>query len=633
MILEKNLNAGENLKQEDLQKYFLLDCLNMPACVLNLDGNLIYSNKSFSDFFPEGKMDFRLDFEHPFFSEYRKKVAQCYLSAKNGHSKQCFAMINSSEGSHLPVEVFFFPIFDGNAQTGIASVINVVDPKSASIEKSGSRLIFESKLDYDDIYYEFSPMNIIRLNEKYEIIKQSRTIESSLGYTSEELTKNAEQACRIIFPLETEKILKAAAEIFMGNMPFQRLGEIRVSTKNSEIMFVNVVMFPVRTAGDVKAVDIIMEDITKLKNIEDKINSMQRLQLMGDITMGFLHSLNNTLNVILSKSQLLMQISEKEAVSDGIRLIEESSMSIFNQIRRIQNFIGDNISVSAEKTEPFVSIIEDAIEFAKLKLKVEDRESKRTINIERKYYIDFNITADTKSFREIIISMILKVSAVISKKGTINISTKENADVYLIVSAEKDIIPESTVVFEEALNVFSGLNIRQVADKLGIKILEEESPTSYSMKAIIPKRFASKKSLNDSKSPEFKIRGFNIMIVEDEKYLRDILFELFDKMGNRVSVFENGKDALKAYMENPFDLVITDYDIEGITGIELAAKIKDLDDNTSTILLSGWMLNNLETYHNIIDIFIPKPFKLDELILQISKIMSDKKIKKNSQKQ
>ena len=117
----------------------------------------------------------------------------------------------------------------------------------------------------------------------------------------------------------------------------------------------------------------------------------------------------------------------------------------------------------------------------------------------------------------------------------------------------------------------------------------------------------------------------DIIIVEDEEALQKILFELFDKMGNRVFICENGNEALKEFRSKHYDLVLTDYGIAGITGIELAARIKEINEDTITILLSGWMLENVNDYKNVIDLFIPKPFKLDDLLKNVSSVFKEKK--------
>jgi two-component SAPR family response regulator len=72
-------------------------------------------------------------------------------------------------------------------------------------------------------------------------------------------------------------------------------------------------------------------------------------------------------------------------------------------------------------------------------------------------------------------------------------------------------------------------------------------------------------------------------------------------------------------------LLITDYDVAGITGIELSARVKEINEKVTTILLSGWMLNDIDAYQNVIDLFIPKPFRLDDMIKKVSQLLFTKK--------
>ena len=116
-------------------------------------------------------------------------------------------------------------------------------------------------------------------------------------------------------------------------------------------------------------------------------------------------------------------------------------------------------------------------------------------------------------------------------------------------------------------------------------------------------------------------------MVEDEVPLQKILFELFDKMGNRVFICDDGRKAIEEFKRKPYDLIITDYGIPGITGIELSARIKEIREDAITVLLSGWMLDNVKAYKNVVDLFLPKPFKLDELLKKIARILGEKRNK------
>jgi CheY-like chemotaxis protein len=178
--------------------------------------------------------------------------------------------------------------------------------------------------------------------------------------------------------------------------------------------------------------------------------------------------------------------------------------------------------------------------------------------------------------------------------------------------------------FPSFVNIFTGIDIRQAAERINVKILEEESSEVYAIKAIFPSKIVIDEHDNESENHVYKLRDLDILIVEDELALQKILYELFDRMGNRVFICDNGNDALEEFRNNNYDLLITDYGLSGLTGIELSARIKELNEKTVTILLSGWILDDVKAYKNVVDLFIPKPFKLDSLLKQISKKVDEK---------
>ena len=92
-------------------KYAIFEALNYPVCIIGMDEILTYANSSFLKFMKAEDEEYRIDWEHPLFPEYRKRVAQAYLSARNGVDKQCFAIINSPDGSQIPIEIYLFPLF------------------------------------------------------------------------------------------------------------------------------------------------------------------------------------------------------------------------------------------------------------------------------------------------------------------------------------------------------------------------------------------------------------------------------------------------------------------------------------------------------------------------------------------
>lgn len=605
--------------------YAVFEQLKHPVSIFGKDGAVIYGNKPYHELFFSGTGEVRIDGDDPFLPEYRKKVIQSYNAAVNGVETRCFAIINSPAGRQVPLEIYFMPMFGNGSVQSILTLMMIVDEQPVASNRQAAPGISGDNYQYDNLHFEFSPMPIMRVNEELQIIKCSHSLESFIGYSVDEILTEKLTTFDGIYSTDTDRVKKAVTGILSGDLTLHRIGEVKVAARD-EKKIVNLTLYPVIQEKQIVAAEIIIEDITRIKELKDRINAAGRTRLFSDITKGFLHSLNNTINVILSKTQLLLQITEKETVIDGIQVMEESALEIAGQIKRIQNFIGGAPETSEEMTEPLVDIIEDAIEFSKMQFKVYNIDNTKSIQVEKKYFSTIHVTTNTRLLREIITSIILKISNSIQKAGVINLALKQNHDLQLSVEAVKDAAPGAPPVLPSFVNIFSGIDIRQVADMIGLKIIEEESPQSYAIKAIFPSRILIDREKRETGDSDYRIRDMDIIIVEDEIPLQKILFELFDKMGNRVYLCDNGKQAIEEFKKKPYDMVITDYGIPGITGIELSARIKEINEDAITVLLSGWLLDNIKAYKNVVDLFLPKPFKLDELLKKIGKLMTEKKI-------
>lgn len=80
--------------------------------------------------------------------------------------------------------------------------------------------------------------------------------------------------------------------------------------------------------------------------------------------------------------------------------------------------------------------------------------------------------------------------------------------------------------------------------------------------------------------------------------------------GHSVEVAGSGREALDKYQSLKFDLVITDYSMEGMKGDELARAIKQLDPGRPIILLTAFPPENKP---RSVDLVVTKPFYFNTL--------------------
>jgi putative two-component system response regulator len=132
--------------------------------------------------------------------------------------------------------------------------------------------------------------------------------------------------------------------------------------------------------------------------------------------------------------------------------------------------------------------------------------------------------------------------------------------------------------------------------------------------------------------------GGNIFVVDDDRYVLESVSMLLRDAGFAVTAFSNGQDAIRKFVSEPVDLVLTDINMPGMTGIELLEKIRYLDSETPVLLMTAYA--DLDTAVKAIQKgafdFIIKPYRPPYLVHAIEKGLNFKRltsIEKNYKKE
>jgi DNA-binding NtrC family response regulator len=78
-----------------------------------------------------------------------------------------------------------------------------------------------------------------------------------------------------------------------------------------------------------------------------------------------------------------------------------------------------------------------------------------------------------------------------------------------------------------------------------------------------------------------------ILIIDDEDSIRDYLSMMLEREGYEVSACEDGKKALKLSSKEDFDVVITDIQLPGMSGIEILSSVRESDPTVPVIIITG----------------------------------------------
>jgi len=78
-----------------------------------------------------------------------------------------------------------------------------------------------------------------------------------------------------------------------------------------------------------------------------------------------------------------------------------------------------------------------------------------------------------------------------------------------------------------------------------------------------------------------------ILVVDDEAAIRLTMNMLLRRSGYAVTTAESGEQALALITEQPFDLLLLDLKMPGVTGLEVAERAKDIQPAAAILFLTG----------------------------------------------
>ena len=112
---------------------------------------------------------------------------------------------------------------------------------------------------------------------------------------------------------------------------------------------------------------------------------------------------------------------------------------------------------------------------------------------------------------------------------------------------------------------------------------------------------------------EKKVR---ILVIEDEEQVRTLLSAILIKAGHEIEIVSNGEQGIDLFEENEHDIVITDLGMPGMTGWQVAERIKTINNKVPVVLITGWDITpeQLEMNRRGVDLIIHKPFEIEQVL-------------------
>ncbi len=113
-----------------------------------------------------------------------------------------------------------------------------------------------------------------------------------------------------------------------------------------------------------------------------------------------------------------------------------------------------------------------------------------------------------------------------------------------------------------------------------------------------------------------------ILIAEDELQIADSLRKNFTDEGYHAVIATDGQEAINRFVSGMFDIILLDWKMPKLTGLEVCKKIRSLDGKVPIILITalGDISKKVEALNAGADDYITKPFSFEEVFARVNAV-------------
>ena len=376
-----------------------------------------------------------------------------------------------------------------------------------------------------------------------------------------------------------------------------------------------------RTTDLARANDQLMQEIAERERAQAALVQSQKMDAMGQLTGGIAHDFNNLLTVIGGNLELIQRRADDERIS---RLADYASQA------------ADRAGKLTRQLLAFSRTQRLAPEAVDVNALIRGMDDLLTRTIGPLYRIEVKLDpsgpwamADANQMELAILNLAINARDAMANDGQLTISSEAAPDDGAVLIRVKDNgsgIPEHLMEKEfdpyfttKPLAKGTGLGLSQVYGLLqqsggSVELVSEEgvgTTVSLSFPAAPPA--TAEDATAAARLAAAARGGERVLVVEDDDGVRRFIVESLQALGYAVTEASGGVEGLERLRAQPPELLIVDYAMPGMNGVDVIKETRRSAPHLPIILATGYA--DMEAVHRVIDPqrVLRKPFQIGDL--------------------
>jgi len=133
---------------------------------------------------------------------------------------------------------------------------------------------------------------------------------------------------------------------------------------------------------------------------------------------------------------------------------------------------------------------------------------------------------------------------------------------------------------------------------------------------------SNSQATEDARSTHRPTGSKKILIIEDEKGVRELLEDVLYMEGYTPTGIGNGAEGISMFRKHPYDLVVTDLRLPGASGSHVAKTIRDVKPKIPIVIITAWEIEPFtdELDKAGVDCILHKPFNMQQIVSVVNEL-------------